>query len=478
MGPFTVFATPLNIRGNNRMWICRKKLPNSKELNTTASGEYEKNDHDVPAELWGKHYDIHEPFVELDLANPLAEGMCTPEWDRVPCTFVLKEFEDGQRDECEVYLQLRELQDKCIPKFFGETSWKDYTDPDETTTHQAMLLEYLAGYYTLAERFTLDKSIHQGFIDALESIGEAGICHGDVAARNLMYQPDTKEVRVIDFELSKKNRETDILRSEKWGTELLTMTSQNLLEFECCWEESVEDFLLGILRESAPTKMGGVILYYQNNPQSQCILWLFEELADSYNLGYIAFLHMRHPKYEEDSTEFVESNPQGCSPKILGAGGDPICPYWGGLFEETSYILGTYDTSHKFVSADGVRNDRLCKFACTSLLPIRKQQLLGLVQSEQIPEDSHEDLFSHVQFKKYLLFMESELGEREWFNGERVGQSDFVMIWPMETVAASRDVDLEREYPTLFAWRKRVQERPAWKRAVERRNGRDVIQLN
>ncbi len=136
---------------------------------------------------------------------------------------------------------------------------------------------------------------------------------------------------------------------------------------------------------------------------------------------------------------------------------------------------------------DWIRNDTLCSFSSASLFPLATQELLFDLAAKNTPwpfsyitrriKKAHDSFYSDAEFKKDMVFLKGELGDREWFNGERLGMSDFVLCWPMDVIAVRGYVDFEKEYPMLHAWRLRVKERPAWKRGLEKGNGYDLEQL-
>lgn len=73
-----------------------------------------------------------------------------------------------------------------------------------------------------------------------------------------------------------------------------------------------------------------------------------------------------------------------------------------------------------------------------------------------------------------MSYLENELGEKDWFNGDRLGRCDVMLSWPLDTIAQRRWVDFQKDYPKLGAWRKRIEDREAWKRGLERGNGYDL----
>jgi glutathione S-transferase len=70
------------------------------------------------------------------------------------------------------------------------------------------------------------------------------------------------------------------------------------------------------------------------------------------------------------------------------------------------------------------------------------------------------------QIGSHFLFLESELGKREWFAGVDFTAADIQMSFPLEAAAAR--APQVRQMPKLRAFIDRIQARPAYKRAVEK----------
>ena len=79
-----------------------------------------------------------------------------------------------------------------------------------------------------------------------------------------------------------------------------------------------------------------------------------------------------------------------------------------------------------------------------------------------------------AEFKKALAYLEEELGDEDWFNGNEFGRSDIMLSFPMEQIIQKKWVNMEKDYPRMGAWRNRILERAAWKRGLEKGNGFDL----
>ncbi|CAG8982695.1 hypothetical protein HYALB_00000976 [Hymenoscyphus albidus] len=148
-----VTAQPVNLHGNNRMFVCTQ-LP------------------------------IQEHKLDF------------------PDTFIVKQVDN--QDEHNTYEQIQGLQGSYIPRCYGETTWHD-----KEVQYTGIALEFLEGYGTLEPGMDdQEKALIQKKCEAaIEAIGMGGVYHGDIAFRNLMWHPFKKEIRVIDFECSKSKME-------------------------------------------------------------------------------------------------------------------------------------------------------------------------------------------------------------------------------------------------------------------------------
>ena len=65
-----------------------------------------------------------------------------------------------------------------------------------------------------------------------------------------------------------------------------------------------------------------------------------------------------------------------------------------------------------------------------------------------------------------LAFMETHLAQHRWFAGEHLTMADFQMSFAVEAALARSGN--ESAWPLLLAYRQRMQERPAYQRALEK----------
>ena len=77
------------------------------------------------------------------------------------------------------------------------------------------------------------------------------------------------------------------------------------------------------------------------------------------------------------------------------------------------------------------------------------------------------NVYKEMLVRPFKLMEDALSEERPWFAGERLGQADLLMSWPMDMAFQRGYFDVSL-YPKVAEWLKRVHERPAYKRALEK----------
>ncbi|KAF7912491.1 uncharacterized protein EAF01_001512 [Botrytis porri] len=176
-------------------------------------------------------------------------------------------------------------------------------------------------------------------------------------------------------------------------------------------------------------------LHHFDHSQYQRILWLLEELGVEYNVIY----HFRKP---------VD---------------DPIVPFRS---PESLKALGPYGKAPVLTTgtANGNRYTPESDAICTYLLRnFDTEDRNGKVEWLDGPE-----------LRELLTILDEELKnapEGGYFMGKNPGRADIMMKFPMSFVKHRNRVDLEKEFPRLDEWLKRIYDRPAWKRGSQKGNG-------
>ena len=74
--------------------------------------------------------------------------------------------------------------------------------------------------------------------------------------------------------------------------------------------------------------------------------------------------------------------------------------------------------------------------------------------------------FISLQIRQHLDYMEAELGKAPWFAGKELTGADIQMSFPIEARVVKGGLDASR--PKLMDFLKRIQARPACKRALKK----------
>jgi glutathione S-transferase len=84
------------------------------------------------------------------------------------------------------------------------------------------------------------------------------------------------------------------------------------------------------------------------------------------------------------------------------------------------------------------------------------------------------NVYKEMLVRPFKLMEDALSEERPWFAGERLGQADLLMSWPMDMAFQRGYFDVSL-YPKVAEWLKRVHERPAYKRALEKGGSYNLI---
>lgn len=217
-----------------------------------------------------------------------------------------------------------------------------------------------------------------------------------------------------------------------------------------------------------------ITVHHLNNSRSQRVLWMLEELGLPYEVA----------RYERDARTML-------APVALRAvhplGKSPVIEDDGLVLAESAaileYLVERYDGEHRFSPPPGPfdapewrRYRYWLHYAEGSAMP---PLLLSLAFSrlKQAPmpffakpiargiADKALAGFVGPQIELHLDYLENELGQHEWFAGDRFTAADIQMSFPIEA-AAQRAGAATR--PRLRAFLDRIHARPAYQRAVER----------
>ncbi len=212
-------------------------------------------------------------------------------------------------------------------------------------------------------------------------------------------------------------------------------------------------------------------VHHLNNSRSQRVLWLLEELGVQYDIR----------RYERDARtmlappELRAVHPLGKSPVITD---DGLTIAESGAIVE--YLVERYGKGRLVPPAgtpDRLRYTYWLHFAEGSAQPFLLLKLLfGRVPRAPMPffvrpiaraiADKAIQGFIQPNIDRQLDYMEAELGRSPWFAGPEFTAADIQMSFPLEVATVRGGLDARR--PRLMEFLKRIHERAAYRRALER----------
>lgn len=213
-----------------------------------------------------------------------------------------------------------------------------------------------------------------------------------------------------------------------------------------------------------------ITLHYLNNSRSQRILWLVEELC----LDYTLRVYQRDPKTGLAPTSLKKIHPLGKVPIVQI---DDLVISESAVIAE--YIIENYDERDVFsvpISAEAKQQYNFwLHFAESSLMPpiVAKLVLKGGNEKVGLPFSWITSKFvqgvSDAYFDPYLeaslAFVESHLLENKTFVGGELTAADIQMLFPLEALVATGKAN---QYPAITAYVKRMHQREAYQRALQK----------
>jgi len=226
---------------------------------------------------------------------------------------------------------------------------------------------------------------------------------------------------------------------------------------------------MGAGRTAGQTKV--IVVHHLNNSRSQRILWLLEELGLPYEVK----------RYQRDAKTMLAPrglravHPLGKSPVI--SDGEVTLAESGAIVEYLAARYGSGNLVPKENTPERLRYTYWMHFAEGSMMPpLLLKLIFDRIESGPMPffvkpvargiAQRAKGMMVTPNLERLLTFMESELGTREWFAGPAFSAADIQMSFPLEAASARGGLDEKR--PKLWAFLKRIHERPAYQRALEK----------
>ncbi len=199
-----------------------------------------------------------------------------------------------------------------------------------------------------------------------------------------------------------------------------------------------------------------LVVHHLNDSRSQRVLWLLEELGLPYEI--------RH--YQRDATtrlappELKAVHPLGKSP-VLGDGSSTVIES-GAIVDYVIRHHGHGRLQPAAGTADFEAYQQWLHYAeGSAMLPF----LLKLYVSRL--GDAGAPLAPRIEgeIANHLGYVEQSLQGRQWLVGDALSGADVMMSFVGEVAGARAD---RASYPNLDAWVRRFQQRPAYRKALER----------
>ena len=209
-------------------------------------------------------------------------------------------------------------------------------------------------------------------------------------------------------------------------------------------------------------------VHHLNLSRSQRVLWALEELE----LPYQIVRYQRQPNMlAPDALKKV--HPLGKSPVLEDEG--TVLAESGAILE---YLQETRDPQQKLKPQspqERIQYRFWLHYAEGSLMPMLLMKLvfaslgkppvpIGLRTVGKVLGQGVQKAYLNKQLATHAAFIESHLAQHPWFAGEQLSMADIQMSYPAMALLARGG---QGELPNLVAWKKKVEMRPAWQRAIQ-----------
>ncbi len=197
-----------------------------------------------------------------------------------------------------------------------------------------------------------------------------------------------------------------------------------------------------------------LIVHHLNDSRSQRVLWLLEELGVPYEIRH----HARNATTRLAPPELQAVHPLGKSPVVEE---DGLTVIESGAIVD--YIL-RHHGGGRLQPAAGTRDFELYNqwmhyAEGSAMLPLMLRLYTGRLGDAALPLKPRID----SELANHLGYVNQSLEGREFLVGDSLTGADIQMSFVGE---AARD--LRAQYPAMDAWVRRLQARPAYRRALER----------
>ena len=199
-----------------------------------------------------------------------------------------------------------------------------------------------------------------------------------------------------------------------------------------------------------------IVFHHLNDSRSQRVLWLLEELE----LPYEVKRYERDEKTRLAPPELAAVHPLGKSPVVSDAGLTLIES--GAIIES---IIRRHGGGRLQPSAEGAERETYIQWLHyaegSAMLPLMLKLYVSRLGEAGAPLEPRIE----SELARHLGYVDQSLQGREWLVGNELTGADIQMSFVGE-VAVARGY--RERCPSMAAWVKRLQARPAYRRALER----------
>lgn len=199
-----------------------------------------------------------------------------------------------------------------------------------------------------------------------------------------------------------------------------------------------------------------ITVHHLNNSRSQRIVWLMEELE----LDYILVKHQRDPQTYMAPPNLKAIHPLGKAPIIEDQG---IAISESGAIIE--YIVNSYGKGQLVPEKNSLDHMRYLEWLHyvegSATGPLMFQLLARIAGCE------HEGLSAIINYLKAtnLTYIEAQLADKEFVVGNTFTAADIQLTFLLEMIEATGEI---QSYPSANAYLLRMQQRSAYKKAIEK----------
>ncbi|MEP6784213.1 MAG: glutathione S-transferase [Sphingomonadales bacterium] len=197
-------------------------------------------------------------------------------------------------------------------------------------------------------------------------------------------------------------------------------------------------------------------VHHLNNSRSQRILWLLEELDLPYGIEF----YQRDPVTNLAPPELKAIHPLGKSPVLTD--GDATVIESGAIID---YIVRHHGGGRLVPAADSADYDSYVQWLHfaegSAMLPLMLKLYTGRLGEAAAPLTPRIE----GEIANHLSYIEGSLTGHDWLVGSDLTAADIQLSFVGEIAGV---FGLRAKYPSIDAWVKRFQARPAYKRALDK----------